>query len=93
MPCQGIDEGFSLQSAVIKSFWLILPCMPFVGLSLVIAGGAVVFLCLLTTAVIGYLIMAGKADIPLVWHQRMAGITVAIAIIHASLGLAFWLGV
>jgi len=67
--------------------------MPIVGLSLVIMAGATVFLCLLTTASIGFLIMTGRASIPFVWHKRMAGITLVIAVIHASLGLAFWFGI
>jgi hypothetical protein len=49
--------------------------------------GIITFICLITTATIGMLVLKGRYNIPFKWHMRMAAITVIFALIHVSLVL------
>lgn len=68
----------------------LLASMTVFGLPLAIVFGIIAFVCLLVTALLGYLVLKGKYNIPFAWHMRMAAATVIIAIIHIVLVIA-WL--
>jgi hypothetical protein len=63
-----------------------------IPLTLIIAAGIIVFLCLIGTATLGTMIMKGKANIPFSWHVNLARLTIVIALIHAFLAMAWFLG-
>ncbi len=60
------------------------------GLPIAIIFGIISFICLLTTASLGYLVLKGKYNIPFAWHMRMAALTIIIVVVHAVLVIA-WL--
>jgi len=60
------------------------------GLPLAIVFGIITFVCLLVTALFGYLVLKGKYNIPFAWHMRMAAATIIVAIVHIVLVIA-WL--
>jgi len=60
------------------------------GLPLAIVFGILTILCLILTALLGYLVLKGKYNIPFAWHMRMAAATIILAVIHAVLVIA-WL--
>jgi len=60
------------------------------GLPLAIVFGIITFVCLLVTALLGYLVLKGKYNIPFAWHMRMAAATIIVAIVHIVLVIA-WL--
>jgi hypothetical protein len=64
--------------------WLTLP--------MIIIAGIILFLCLIGTATIGFMIMKGKGNIPFSWHVNLARLTMVIAIIHGFLAMAWFLG-
>jgi len=64
--------------------WLTLP--------MIIVAGIILFLCLIGTATIGFMIMKGKGNIPFSWHVNLARLTIVIAIIHGFLAMAWFLG-
>lgn len=68
----------------------LLASMTVFGLPLAIVFGIIAFVCLLVTALLGYLVLKGKYSIPFAWHMRMAAATVIIAIVHIVLVIA-WL--
>jgi hypothetical protein len=47
--------------------------------------GIITFICLLTTATIGMLVLKGRYNIPFKWHLRMAIITIVFALVHVTL--------
>jgi hypothetical protein len=49
--------------------------------------GIITFICLLTTAVLGILVLKGLYHIPFKWHMRMAAVTISFAVIHVILVL------
>ncbi|MGA2913819.1 MAG: hypothetical protein ABSE07_09925 [Methanoregula sp.] len=69
---------------MILSTWITLP--------VVMAAGAILFLCLISTAVVGFLIMKGKGDIPFTWHVNLARLTIVIALVHATLAMVWFFG-
>lgn len=50
--------------------------------------GILTILSLLFTAAIGFLNKRGNHMIPLKWHFRMAGITVALSLLHGVLAIS-----
>jgi hypothetical protein len=52
------------------------------GLPLYIILGILTFISLITTLVVGILIMKGKANIPFRYHMYLAGLTLILAILH-----------
>lgn len=55
---------------------------------LIMYGGILTFLLLLSTATIGALNFKGISVIPFKWHPRLAVTTIIVAIFHAILGLS-----
>jgi len=68
----------------------LLASMTVFGLPLAIVFGIITILCLFITALLGYLVLKGKYNIPFAWHMRMAAATIVLAVIHAVLVIA-WL--
>ncbi len=56
----------------------------------VVTAGVILFSCLISTAVVGFLIMRGKATIPFTWHLNLARLTVGVAVVHASLAMIWF---
>ncbi len=56
----------------------------------IVTAGVILFTCLISTAIVGYLIMKGKANIPFAWHISLARLTVGIAVVHASLAMIWF---
>lgn len=57
------------------------------GKPLLMYFGIITFLLLLLTAWIGQQNKKGITKIPLVWHFRLAKVTITLAIIHGLLGI------
>ena len=55
------------------------------GLPAAIWFGIATFICLGVTALLGYLVMKGRYNIPFSWHMQMAALTVFLALIHIGL--------
>ena len=55
------------------------------GLPIALYFGIITFICLITTATIGMLVLKGHYNIPFKWHMRMAIITIMFALIHVTL--------
>ncbi len=55
------------------------------GLPIALYFGIITFICLITTATIGMLVLKGRYNIPFKWHMRMAIITIMFALIHVTL--------
>ncbi|MCK9579431.1 MAG: hypothetical protein M0Q92_03150 [Methanoregula sp.] len=47
--------------------------------------GMATFLCLVTTAILGILVLKGRYNIPFGWHMRMAAVTIGFAVVHLVL--------
>ena len=60
----------------------------FLGYPLVMYGGILTLLLLLSTATIGVLNSKGIVTIPFKWHPRLAIATITVALIHGFLGLS-----
>lgn len=60
------------------------------GKPLVMYGGILTMLLLLSTATVGFLNFKGIHIIPFKWHPRLALTTIIIAVIHAILGLSLY---
>jgi hypothetical protein len=60
------------------------------GLPLAVYFGIITFICLLTTATIGMLVLKGLYHIPFKWHMRMAVITILFAISHVMLVISLF---
>jgi len=58
----------------------------------IVTAGVILFTCLISTAVIGFLIMKGKGNIPFSWHVKLAWLTIGIAIVHATLAMIWFFG-
>lgn len=69
-----------------------LASFPVFGLPLPIVFGIITILCLFITALLGYLVLKGKFNIPFAWHMRMAGVTLTFAVVHAVLVIAWLTG-
>jgi hypothetical protein len=57
------------------------------GKPLIMYMGILTLLLFLVTATIGILNMKGITTIPFVWHPRVAGTAIFVAIIHGTLGI------
>jgi len=64
---------------------------PLFGFPLILYGGLVTLASMLVTASIMVLNDRGMAKIPFEWHHRMAIITIALALIHGSMGILSYL--
>ncbi|MDO9183106.1 MAG: hypothetical protein Q7U04_11895 [Bacteriovorax sp.] len=62
----------------------------FLGKPLVMYGGILTFVLMLTTASIGALNFRGIVVIPFKWHPRLAGLTITVALVHAIFGLSIY---
>jgi len=62
----------------------------FLGKPLIMYGGILTFLSLLSTATIGALNLKGITIIPFKWHPRMAVFTIILGAIHAIFGLSIY---
>jgi len=61
------------------------------GKPLILWGGLITLTSLLFTALISVLNNRGNHKIPFKWHSIMARVTVALALIHGTLGLLAYL--
>jgi hypothetical protein len=66
------------------SAWITLP--------MIIVAGIVLFLCLIGTATLGFMILKGKGKIPFSWHVNLARLTIVVALIHGFLAMAWFFG-
>jgi hypothetical protein len=57
------------------------------GKPLIMYLGILTLSSFLFTAYIGYMNLKGKTRIPLIWHFRMAKISLCLALIHGFLGI------
>lgn len=62
----------------------------FLGQPLVLYGGVLTFLLLLTTATVGFVNFKGQKTVPFKWHPRLALTTIIVATIHGILGLSIY---
>ena len=58
----------------------------------IMVAGSILFLCLIGTATLGYLIMKGKSTVPLSWHVNLARLTIVVALLHGILAMAWFFG-
>lgn len=58
------------------------------GKPLLMYGGLILFIFLLSTATVGFLNFRGIHVIPFKWHPVLAITTITIAVIHGLLGLS-----
>ena len=58
----------------------------------IMVAGSILFLCLIGTAMLGFMIMKGKSNIPLQWHINLARLTIIIAVIHGILVMIWFFG-
>jgi hypothetical protein len=63
-----------------------------ISFSLIMIAGSILFFCLLGTAMLGFLIIKGKSNIPFTWHVNLARLTILVALIHGFLAMAWFLG-
>jgi hypothetical protein len=63
-----------------------------VTLPMIVIAGIILFLCLISTATLGAMIMKGKGNIPFSWHVNLARLTIVIALIHAFIAMAWFFG-
>ena len=61
------------------------------GQPLIVYLGILTLLLVLSTATVGYLNFHGRFIIPFKWHPRLAFTTIAVALIHCTLGLSIFL--
>lgn len=62
------------------------------GLPLIAWGGITTLASMLTTATLGFLYHTGRARFRFHWHWIMALITIALAVIHGTVGILALLG-
>lgn len=60
------------------------------GIPLIMYGGILTLLLLLSTATVGYLNYHSRVLIPFKWHPRLAVATVIAALLHGFLGLSLF---
>lgn len=58
----------------------------------IMVAGSVLFLSLIGTAALGFMIMKGKGNVPLPWHINLARLTIFFALIHGFLVMAWFFG-
>ncbi len=57
------------------------------GKPLIMYLGIFTLLSILATVAVGFMNMRGVTIIPFVWHPRLAGFTICLALIHGALGV------
>jgi len=62
------------------------------GKPLIMYGGLASFTLLLATASITFFNARGVTHIPLIWHKRLAVLTIIAAFFHGLLGLSIYFG-
>jgi heme/copper-type cytochrome/quinol oxidase subunit 2 len=62
-----------------------------ISFPMIIYTGIAAFLCLISTATVGFLIMKGKITVSLNWHMNLARLTILMVLIHVSLAMAYYL--
>ncbi len=72
---------------MITNYYAIIPYIRILGLPIVAWLGIMTLTCLLFTAAISVMNKKGIHKIPFSWHPVMARITIAMALIHAIVGL------
>lgn len=60
------------------------------GKPLIMYGGILTFLLMMSTVTVGILNSKGNFTIPFKWHPRLARVTVIIGILHAIFGLSIY---
>ena len=63
---------------------------PIFGKPFIMYLGIAVLSCFLITAFIGYGNFKGKNWVSFKWHPRVAGLSIALALIHAFLGVTLY---
>ncbi len=63
-----------------------------ISFSLIMIAGSILFLCLIGTATLGFMIMKGKGNVPLPWHINLARLTIVVAIVHGILAMIWFFG-
>ncbi len=58
----------------------------------IMVAGSILFLCLIGTAALGFMIMKGKGNVSLSWHINLARVTLVLALLHGFLVMAWFLG-
>jgi hypothetical protein len=64
---------------------------PILGRPLILWAGLTTLILLISTATVGALNMRGITTIPLVWHFRLAKLTILLALAHGILGLLLYI--
>ena len=59
---------------------------------IIMVAGSILFLCLIGTATLGYMIMKGKGNAKLSWHMNLARLTIVVALLHGILAMAWFFG-
>jgi len=57
------------------------------GKPLIMYGGLLAFIMLMTTGVIGFLVHQGKIGLSINWHINFARVTLLLAFLHAVVGV------
>jgi hypothetical protein len=63
-----------------------------ISFPLIMIAGSILFLCLVGTAILGFMIMKGKGNVPLPWHINLARLTIVVAIVHGILAMIWFFG-
>jgi hypothetical protein len=63
-----------------------------ISFPVIMVAGSIMFLCLIGTATLGFMIMKGKGSVSLPWHINLARFTIVIALIHGFLAMAWFFG-
>jgi hypothetical protein len=58
------------------------------GIPLAFYLGAATLICLITTAILGMLVLREGSGVPFAWHLNMARLTIVIALIHGL--VVYW---
>ena len=61
------------------------------GIPLIVYGGILTLLSFIATAAIPIMNQKGINKIPMVWHFRMAKLSILLALVHGSLGIMAYL--
>ena len=69
---------------MVLSAWITFP--------MIMVAGSLLFLCLIGTATLGFMIMKGKGNVPLPWHINLARLTIVVAVLHGILAMAWFFG-
>jgi hypothetical protein len=64
----------------------------YITFPMIIVAGSILFLCLIGTATLGYMIMKGKGNSKLSWHMNLARLTIVVALLHGFLAMVWFFG-